>query len=77
MCRVQALKNVLAGADRSGASVSVMMGVEAAAAVVCPPGNATTDPILLQSLLSEIASLGRPIFALFNHPARAPDPINP
>jgi DnaJ family protein C protein 13 len=48
-----------------------MAAVEALAAVVCEPGSRTTDPILRHALLSEAGALGRPLFALFTHPASA------
>lgn len=43
--------------------------VEALAAVTCEPGVNTTEGMLLRDLLQEAAALGRPLFALFNHPA--------
>ncbi|KAL0042756.1 hypothetical protein WJX79_009797 [Trebouxia sp. C0005] len=43
--------------------------VEAIAAVVCEPGAHTTDPIILSAMLQEVAGLGAPLFALFDHPA--------
>ncbi|KAF5838736.1 hypothetical protein DUNSADRAFT_2280 [Dunaliella salina] len=46
-----------------------MAVVEAAAAVAVVPCSATTSPRLLQELLAEAAALGRPLFALFHHPA--------
>lgn len=37
--------------DRAGGSLAVMALVEAAAAVICPPGVQTTDPIILSAML--------------------------
>jgi DnaJ family protein C protein 13 len=42
---------------------------EAAAAAACGPGAATTEPQTREALLLEVASLGRPLFSLFAHPA--------
>ena len=65
-----ALLGLLRG-DKATAALAVFAGIEALAAVVCPPGFKSTDPILLHALLSEAASLGRPLFTLFSHPASA------
>ena len=37
--------------ERAGGSLAVMALVEAAAAVICPPGVQTTDPIILSAML--------------------------
>ena len=49
-----------------------MAAAEALAAVVVEPGARSTDPILRHALLAEAGALGRPLFALFLHPAGAP-----
>ena len=59
----------LFGSDRSASAYTVMAALEAVASVTCEPGSRTTDPILLHSVLSEVAELGRPLFQLFSHPA--------
>ncbi|KAK9807966.1 hypothetical protein WJX73_008492 [Symbiochloris irregularis] len=67
--RCAALVGLLkAGGEMGG--LAPMAGVVALAACVCPPGSSTTDLILLHALLTEAASLGRPLFRLFSHPAR-------
>ena len=56
-------------ADRLTSAYTVMSAVEALASVTCEPGSKSTDPIILHSILSDVAALGRPIFQLFFHPA--------
>lgn len=60
---------VLRSSGTPTAAYATMAAVEALAAVVCEPGSRTTDPILRHALLSEAGALGRPLFALFSHPA--------
>ncbi|KAL0040215.1 hypothetical protein WJX77_000548 [Trebouxia sp. C0004] len=55
--------------ERAAGPVATMALVEAIAAVVCEPGVHTTDPIILSAMLQEVAGLGAPLFALFEHPA--------
>lgn len=43
--------------------------VEAAAAIAVAPCSATTSTQLLHEVLAEAGALGRPLFALFHHPA--------
>lgn len=66
---------LLKGAGGSAVLASMAV-IQALAACVCPPGVRSTDPILQHALLAEAAALGRPLFALFSHPARAPLLIN-
>lgn len=47
-----------------------MAAMEALGAVVCEPGAQTTDPPILSQLLTNTASLGRPLFQLVMHPAK-------
>lgn len=70
-CRAAALVGALSGAGAPTAAYCTMAGCEALAAAVCEPGARSTDPILRHALLSEAGALGRPLFALFGHPARA------
>ena len=70
--RASALVSMLRHSTAPTAAYPTMAAVEALAAVVCEPGARTTDPILRHALLSEIGALGRPLFALFNHPASTP-----
>ena len=72
--RASALVSMLRHSTAPTAAYPTMAAVEALAAVVCEPGARTTDPILRHALLSEIGALGRPLFALFNHPASTPCP---
>jgi DnaJ family protein C protein 13 len=44
--------------------------IEVVAAVACKPGSRTTELSTREALLQEVASVGRPLFALFNHPAK-------
>lgn len=44
--------------------------MEVVAAVACKPGSRTTELATKEALLHEVAAMGRPLFALFNHPAR-------
>ena len=67
-CRVAMLLDTLRG-TRASQGYAAMALVEALAAVLVPPGASTTDPVLRHVLLSEAAALGRPLFALFGHPA--------
>ena len=62
----------LLGGGRSSYPYTTMTALEAIAAVTCEPGSRSTDPILLHSILSEAAALGRPLFQLFAHPAGMP-----
>ena len=55
--------------ERPASSLLVMALVEALAAVTCEPGVNSTEGMMLKELLQEAAALGRPLFALFNHPA--------
>lgn len=59
----------LLGGGRSSYPYTTLAALEAIAAVTCEPGSRNTDPILLHSILSEAAALGRPLFQLFAHPA--------
>ena len=68
VCRVTAMLQPLA-ADRMTSAYTLMCAVEAVASVTCEPGSRTTDAIVLHSILSDVAALGRPIFQLFFHPA--------
>ncbi|KAK9915634.1 hypothetical protein WJX75_001835 [Coccomyxa subellipsoidea] len=68
--RAAALVGVLRASGTPTAAYAMMAAVEALAAVVCPPGADSTDPILRHALLSEAGALGHPLFALFSHPAR-------
>lgn len=70
-CRASALVGMLRNSAAPTAAYATMAAVEALAAVACEPGARTTDPILRHALLSEVGALGRPLFALFNHPASA------
>ena len=70
-CRLQALAEVLQW-DRGTALYTVAAGLEAIAAVACPPASRTTDPIMLHALLSHVAQLGHPLFQLFSHPSCEP-----
>ena len=72
MSRASALVSMLRHSGAPTAAYPTMAAVEALAAVVCEPGARTTDPILRHALLSETGALGRPLFALFNHPASMP-----
>lgn len=72
--RASALVSMLRHSTAPTAAYPTMAAVEALAAVVCEPGARTTDPILRHALLSETGALGRPLFALFNHPASTPLP---
>ena len=76
-CRASALVGMLRNSAAPTAAYAIMAAVEALAAVACEPGARTTDPILRHALLSEAGALGRPLFALFNHPASAllPTPV--
>lgn len=47
----------------------VLAAVEALGALATEPGASSTDPSVLQAVLQGLASLGRPLFALFAHPA--------
>lgn len=67
-CRTTALLSLLRR-SQSAAAYTVLSALEAVAAVVCEPGSRSTDPILLHSVVSEAAELGRPLFQLFSHPA--------
>lgn len=44
--------------------------IEVVAAVACKPGSRTTELSTREALLHEVASVGRPLFSLFNHPAK-------
>jgi DnaJ family protein C protein 13 len=44
--------------------------IEVVAAVACKPGSRTTELSTREALLVEVASVGRPLFSLFNHPAK-------
>ena len=59
----------LLGGARNSLTYTTMAALEAVAAITCEPGSRNSDPILLHSLLSEAAALGRPLFQLFSHPA--------
>lgn len=59
----------LLGGGRFTYPYTSMSALEAIAAATCDPGSKSTDPILLHSILSEAAALGRPLFQLFSHPA--------
>ena len=52
--------------------LATMAVAEALAAVAVEPGARSTDAILRHALLAEAGALGRPLFALFSHPAGAP-----
>lgn len=71
LSRASALVSMLRHSAAPTEAYPTMAAVEALAAVVCEPGARTTDPILRHALLSETGALGRPLFALFNHPASA------
>ena len=60
------------GGGGGGGPLATMAAAEALAAVVVEPGARSTDPILRHALLAEAGALGRPLFALFSHPAGAP-----
>ena len=68
--RIAALLSVLRQ-ERPAPPLLAMALVEALAAVTSAPAVKTTEGMLLRDLLQEAAALGRPLFALFNHPARA------
>lgn len=59
----------LLGGQRPAPPLTVMAAVEALAAVAADPGARTTEGLMLRQLLTEAAAIGRPLFALFNHPA--------
>ncbi len=44
--------------------------IEVVAAVACKPGSRTTELSTREALLQEVATVGRPLFSLFNHPAK-------
>ncbi|KAK9822709.1 hypothetical protein WJX81_005943 [Elliptochloris bilobata] len=69
--RAAALLGVLGGRSGGGAGgpLATMAAGEALVAVVVEPGARSTDPILRHALLAEAGALGRPLFALFSHPA--------
>jgi len=75
LSRASALVSMLRHSAAPTEAYPTMAAVEALAAVVCEPGARTTDPILRHALLSETGALGRPLFALFNHPASALLPL--
>lgn len=57
--------------QRRGASPLVAGAIiETVVAVSCNPGARTTELSTREALLQEVAGLGRPMFALFAHPAR-------
>jgi len=61
----------LLGGRRPRSPLTVLAAVEALAAVAADPGARTTEGLMLRQLLTEAAAIGRPLFALFNHPAGA------
>ena len=59
------------GPESRGASPLLAGAImEVVAAVACKPGSRTTELATKEALLHEVAAMGRPLFALFNHPAR-------
>ncbi|XRB20209.1 J domain-containing protein [Pseudoscourfieldia marina] len=66
--RCGVLVSPLRHVPKTSALVSLAV-VEAVCLVVCEPGSATTDSATFSLLLMECASLGRPLFLLFDHPA--------
>lgn len=62
---------LLAGGRRGGSPIGVMAAVEAVTAVACVPGARSTEGFMLKALLTDVAAVGRPLFALFDHPAGA------
>eukprot|EP00899_Mesostigma_viride_P016162 jgi/Mesvir1/24547/Mv21885-RA.1 len=56
--------------DRVSALVSMAV-VEVLDAVLCEPNSETTDDRVYYELLQQVASLGRRLFSLFSHPAKA------
>lgn len=69
--RAPQLAALLAGGRRGASPVAVLAAVEAVAAVACDPGARSTEGLMLVSVLTEAAAVGRPLFALFDHPAGA------
>ncbi|GMH45130.1 hypothetical protein BSKO_13087 [Bryopsis sp. KO-2023] len=67
--RCQSLLQPLGQASRPSPLLSMAV-VEAIGSLICEPGARTTDHPIFEKMMEECSSMGRPLFGLFDHPAR-------
>lgn len=67
--RAPVLLHALTGIPKPSPLLSMAL-VEALGSLVCEPGARNTDRYIYEKLLELCSSMGRPLFGLFDHPAR-------